>query len=43
MVGGWTTIPMQPGTDSLNLGVAAGIFIYEMTRRARNPAEHVSS
>lgn len=22
------TIPMQPGTDSLNLGVAAGIFIY---------------
>ena len=22
------TIPMQPGTDSLNLGVAAGVFIY---------------
>lgn len=22
------TIPMQPGTDSLNVGVAAGIFIY---------------
>ena len=22
------TIPMQPGTDSLNLGVAAGIFIH---------------
>lgn len=28
------TIPMQPGTDSLNLGVAAGIFIYEMKRGA---------
>jgi len=27
------TIPMQPGTDSLNLGVAAGIFVYAMTRR----------
>jgi len=26
------TIPMQPGTDSLNLGVAAGIFFYERTR-----------
>ena len=26
------TIPMQPGTDSLNLGVAAGIFIYQMKR-----------
>ena len=26
------TIPMQPGTDSLNLGVAAGIFVYEMMR-----------
>lgn len=26
------TIPMQPGTDSLNLGVAAGIFIYEMKK-----------
>jgi len=25
------TIPMQPGTDSLNVGVAAGIFVYEMT------------
>ena len=25
-------IPMQPGTDSLNLGVAAGIFLYEWTR-----------
>lgn len=25
------TIPMQPGTDSLNLGVATGIFLYEMT------------
>jgi tRNA G18 (ribose-2'-O)-methylase SpoU len=24
------TIPMQPGTDSLNLGVAAGIFLYQM-------------
>lgn len=28
------TIPMQPGTDSLNLGVAAGIFLYEASRRA---------
>jgi tRNA G18 (ribose-2'-O)-methylase SpoU len=27
------TIPMQPGTDSLNLGVAAGIFLYEAQRR----------
>jgi tRNA G18 (ribose-2'-O)-methylase SpoU len=26
------TIPMRPCTDSLNLGVAAGIFVYEMTR-----------
>jgi tRNA G18 (ribose-2'-O)-methylase SpoU len=26
------TIPMQPGTDSLNLGVAAGIFLYESQR-----------
>jgi tRNA G18 (ribose-2'-O)-methylase SpoU len=23
------TIPMQPGTDSLNVGVAAGIFVYK--------------
>ena len=29
------TIPMQPGTDSLNLGVAAGIFIYESSKRKR--------
>jgi tRNA G18 (ribose-2'-O)-methylase SpoU len=28
------TIPMQPGTDSLNVGVAAGIFIYEMRKAA---------
>lgn len=26
------TLPMAPGVDSLNLGVAAGIFLYEMTR-----------
>jgi len=26
------TIPMAPGVDSLNLGVAAGIFMYEMKR-----------
>jgi tRNA G18 (ribose-2'-O)-methylase SpoU len=26
------TIPMKPGVDSLNLGVAAGIFLYEMTK-----------
>ncbi len=31
------TIPMQPSTDSLNLGVAVGIFLYEMAgpHRAR--------
>jgi tRNA G18 (ribose-2'-O)-methylase SpoU len=29
------TIPMAPGTDSLNLGVAAGVFVYEMTKRLR--------
>jgi tRNA G18 (ribose-2'-O)-methylase SpoU len=29
------TIPMQAGTDSLNLGVAAGIFLYEAQRRGR--------
>lgn len=27
------TIPMAPNVDSLNLAVAAGIFIYEMKRR----------
>ena len=27
------TIPMAPGVDSLNVGVAAGIFIYEMKRK----------
>lgn len=26
------TIPMQPNTDSLNLGVAAGVFLYEMAK-----------
>ena len=26
------TIPMRPGTDSLNVGVAAGIFVYELMR-----------
>ena len=26
------TIPMAPGTDSLNLGVAAGVFVYERMR-----------
>ena len=26
------TIPMLPSVDSLNLGVSAGIFLYEMTR-----------
>ncbi len=26
------TIPMAPGTDSLNLGVATGIFVYERMR-----------
>jgi tRNA G18 (ribose-2'-O)-methylase SpoU len=27
------TIPMRPGTDSLNLGVAAGIFVYQMQKK----------
>jgi len=27
------TIPMLPSVDSLNLGVSAGIFLYEMTRQ----------
>jgi tRNA G18 (ribose-2'-O)-methylase SpoU len=27
------TIPMQRGTDSLNVAVAAGIFLYQLTRR----------
>ena len=27
------TLPMHRGTDSLNLGVAAGIFVYEMMKR----------
>ena len=31
------TIPMRPGTDSLNVGVAAGIFIYEMMRSRGRP------
>ena len=26
------TIPMRPGVDSLNLGVAAGVFLYAMSR-----------
>ncbi len=30
------TIPMARQTDSLNLGVAAGIFVYEMMRGRRN-------
>jgi len=29
------TIPMQPGVDSLNLGVAAGIILYEMQSQKR--------
>jgi len=28
------TIPMTPGVDSLNLGVAAGIFLYELAKSA---------
>ena len=32
------TIPMQPGTDSLNLGVAAGIFVYEMMKGTVGPS-----
>lgn len=27
------TLPMQAGTDSLNVAIAAGIFLYELTRR----------
>ena len=29
------TIPMARETDSLNLGVAAGIFVYEMMKSVR--------
>lgn len=29
------TIPMPPDTDSLNVGVAAGIFLYELSKSAR--------
>lgn len=32
------TIPMAPGTDSLNLAVAAGIIVHEMTRPHPNGA-----
>jgi tRNA G18 (ribose-2'-O)-methylase SpoU len=28
------TIPMSLGTDSLNVSVAAGIFLYELTKAA---------
>jgi tRNA G18 (ribose-2'-O)-methylase SpoU len=28
------TIPMRPGTDSLNLGVAAGVFLYQMQNKS---------
>lgn len=30
------TIPMQPGVDSLNVAVAAGIFLHEVTRATGN-------
>ena len=30
------TLPMQAGTDSLNLAVAAGVIVYEVTRGARS-------
>lgn len=29
------TIPMHPSVDSLNLGVATGVFVYEMQQRSR--------
>jgi TrmH family RNA methyltransferase len=29
------TIPMQPGVDSLNLAVAAGILLYQASRGFR--------
>ncbi len=32
------TIPMAPDVDSLNLGVAAGIFLYEMSKSQPNVA-----
>jgi len=32
------TIPMRPDVDSLNLGVAAGIFLYELTESTAGPA-----
>jgi tRNA G18 (ribose-2'-O)-methylase SpoU len=32
-------IPMAPGQDSLNVGVAAGVILYELVRReAERPA-----
>ncbi len=31
------TLPMKPGVDSLNLGVAAGIFLYEASRPRTGP------
>ncbi|MEM9427580.1 MAG: RNA methyltransferase [Pseudomonadota bacterium] len=30
-------IPMQPGADSLNLGVAGGLFLYEIRRQRAGP------
>lgn len=32
------TIPMRPGVDSLNVSVAAGIFLFHATRRLRHVA-----
>jgi len=32
------TIPMTPGVDSLNVGVAAGIFLYELARPSSDAA-----
>lgn len=32
------TIPMSSKVDSLNLGVATGIFVYQMTRQQKSPA-----
>ncbi len=36
------TIPMAPGTDSLNLAVAAGLFIYERMREDLLGTRHIS-
>lgn len=33
------TLPMRGGTDSLNVGVASGIFLYHFTRPQSSPSQ----